>query len=119
MFLSDTFGSCVWAYCRQNNLSLRTFAEASGVSASTLSRVIQGKSVTLETFSLLCDTMNQNPALFFTSNPNTETQDEEIWRQEVVAALTSAFHIPMPVSIALRRLLEVMENEEKARASTT
>ena len=60
---------------RRANLTLRDAATESGVSASTLSRVENGKNPDMESFLQLCNWLNIEPAKFFGNEQVNQSVD--------------------------------------------
>lgn len=66
MFNRQLFAASLEAYITQHHLSLRQSATRSGVSASTLSRLLHGEMPDMESFGRLCAWQLQHPGTFFT-----------------------------------------------------
>jgi len=65
MFNCQRFASSLQAHITMHGFSLREAATRSGVSASTLSRLLQGVTPSMEIFCLLCSWMQMHPGAFF------------------------------------------------------
>jgi transcriptional regulator with XRE-family HTH domain len=66
MFNRDLFAATLKAYlASHNNLSLREAGRRSGVSASTLSRIMTGEMPDIDSFGKLCAWIRQVPGTFF------------------------------------------------------
>lgn len=65
MFNRQLCASHLEAHITGHGFSLREAARRSGVSASTLSRLLRGESPDMETFAILCGWMRLPPGVFF------------------------------------------------------
>lgn len=93
MFNRELFDAALAAYLATHKLSLREAARSSGVSASTLSRLVNGEAPDIENFGRLCLWMGQLPGAFFS-------------RPEVTSAEWLAqSSYPQPLALAIYALL--------------
>lgn len=78
-FDQQTFRTHLQATLLQHHLSLREAARKSGVSASTLSRLVNGETPDMETFALLIKWLECDPNIFFNHEWNVLTDAAPAW----------------------------------------
>jgi transcriptional regulator with XRE-family HTH domain len=102
---------------RRGNKGLREIAEEIGaVSASTLSRIEQGKIPDLDTFLKICNWLNVSPEYFTLKTPGIETsklKTEPNNRSLVEAHLRADKSLSAETSDALVKMIGLVYNAEK------
>ena len=69
----------------QHHLSLRDAAKRSGVSASTLSRLVNGETPDMETFATLVEWLQADTRAFFDNEQNAIEDEPQAWAMFYIA----------------------------------
>ncbi|HLZ64371.1 MAG TPA: helix-turn-helix transcriptional regulator [Ktedonosporobacter sp.] len=78
-FNHQVFRAHLQAALLQNHLSLRDAAKHSGVSASTLSRLVNGETPDMETFAALVSWLRADARAFFDHEQNAIEDESQSW----------------------------------------
>src|SRR5579859_2074884 len=78
-FNHQVFRAHLQAALLQNHLSLRDAAKHSGVSASTLSRLVNGETPDMETFAALVSWLRADTRAFFDHEQNAIEDESQSW----------------------------------------
>ena len=94
---------------KRGNKGLRVLAaEIGNISASTLSRIEQGKLPDIETFTKLCDWLEVSPDYFKDSNIQKAENNEK----EIIAHLRADKNLSLDTANSLIRMIELAYESE-------
>lgn len=95
---------------KRGNQGLRQLAEVISVSASTLSRIEQGRLPDIDTYLKICNWLEVSPSYF-----TKESQELEEHKVQVIAHLRADKTLPNETSIALIRMIDLAYESVKEK----
>jgi transcriptional regulator with XRE-family HTH domain len=109
-FNHRTFRAYLQATLQQSHLSLRDAARASGVSASTLSRLLNGETPDLETFATLAQWLQVDAGAFFDHEQHATPDEASTW--VMLYSVCEALEMPTDFTEALVKMVQVLREQK-------
>lgn len=106
MFDRQCFAAALESHLASHYLPLREAAKQSGISASTLSRLLHGETPDMETFAQLCRWLGVVPGAFFSDVGADSARGEITPLAQVLAALRRDPSLPVAARDRLASLVE-------------